>query len=54
MGVKISLNQMKLSAEIIGDLELLGSELKSSKQREPHSGDDFVEVGYSIDFGREL
>jgi len=40
--------------EIRGDmlLELLGSELKSSNQREPQSED--FDDGHSVDFGVEL
>jgi len=41
-----------LSAEINNDLlpELLGSELKSSRRREPLDGEDLEEVRYSMDF----
>jgi len=35
-------------------IELFDLELKSSKQREPQSGEDLEEVGYSMDFEREL
>jgi len=35
-------------------LELLGSELKTSKRREPWSGKNLEEIGYSMDFGGKL
>jgi len=35
-------------------LELLGSELKSSKRRELRSGGDFEEVGYIMNFREKL
>ena len=46
----------QMSMEIRGNLllELLGSELKTSEWREPQSGEDLEEVGYSMEFRREL
>ena len=39
---------MEIKSDLL--LEQLGSELKSSERSEPQSGDDFEEVGYSMDF----